>query len=427
MEYEDFAGPEGEAYYSFKIGRVCFIALNTNNSDDMSDIVRDFNFRTDEQINWLNTVLTDAQNDENIDWIFPFFHHPGHTEISPPSARSYVQDRVIPTLSQYSKVEIVFYGHAHDYERGALADGNLRLVLVGGSGAPLERWGDFYNINYPEIQKTYDHSIYTLIDIDIANESYSGKTYSLGHENKPLNNILLDSFYRDKNAAAAPKPSLVSPDSGTYIKPIFWVEAEDISKNYEIMSSQLQVTDTKGDYSNPKVDKIQYTEDIYKDTGSPNYTPIDVNDGLAINRFMITGMGLTSDITYWWRVRYRDENLKWSEWSDEWSFTNSDPTDISEPSRMMVKKTMLYENYPNPFNPTTIIKFDLAETEFVILSIYNNRGELVVELVNEVLNAGQYAKRFDASATGLNLSSGIYYYRLKVNNFVQVHKMTLLK
>ncbi len=83
----------------------------------------------------------------------------------------------------------------------------------------------------------------------------------------------------------------------------------------------------------------------------------------------------------------------------------------------------LSQNYPNPFNPSTKIKFAIPKESNVDLSIYNVVGELVVTLVNEHLNAGYHEYEFNAS----KLSSGIYIYRIKADDFVETKKMVLLK
>jgi hypothetical protein len=86
----------------------------------------------------------------------------------------------------------------------------------------------------------------------------------------------------------------------------------------------------------------------------------------------------------------------------------------------------LNQNYPNPFNPTTTIEFSLAKDAFVTLKIYNVLGQEVASLINhEQMDAGQQTIDFN----GQNLASGVYYYRLIVNDgqFQQVKKMMLVK
>jgi hypothetical protein len=88
----------------------------------------------------------------------------------------------------------------------------------------------------------------------------------------------------------------------------------------------------------------------------------------------------------------------------------------------------LYQNYPNPFNPTTVIKYQLPKDNFVSLKVFNAIGQEVASLVNEVRPTGVYEVNFNAS----DLSSGIYYYILRVGSgnsseYVRTNKMILLK
>jgi len=83
----------------------------------------------------------------------------------------------------------------------------------------------------------------------------------------------------------------------------------------------------------------------------------------------------------------------------------------------------LSQNYPNPFNPVTKINFSIPSNGLVTLKIYDVLGREITTLVNEVKNAGNYIVDFNAS----NLSSGVYFYKLEVNGFADVKKMTLVK
>lgn len=84
----------------------------------------------------------------------------------------------------------------------------------------------------------------------------------------------------------------------------------------------------------------------------------------------------------------------------------------------------LYQNYPNPFNPKTNIKYQLIKNGYVLLNIYDLNGREVKTLVNNQQSSGEHEYSFDASV----LSSGIYFYRLSVDNsIVDVKKMILTK
>jgi hypothetical protein len=83
----------------------------------------------------------------------------------------------------------------------------------------------------------------------------------------------------------------------------------------------------------------------------------------------------------------------------------------------------LYDNYPNPFNPTTIISYNLSKPSDVKIEIYNAVGQRISELVNRQQLAGFHRINFDATG----LPSGIYIYKITTANYSQSKKMTLIK
>ena len=85
----------------------------------------------------------------------------------------------------------------------------------------------------------------------------------------------------------------------------------------------------------------------------------------------------------------------------------------------------LGQNYPNPFNPSTLIEYDVKENSFVTIKIYDMLGREVTELVSEYLQAGKYRASFDISK--MNLSSGIYYYKMSAGQFSDIRKMVVIK
>jgi hypothetical protein len=84
---------------------------------------------------------------------------------------------------------------------------------------------------------------------------------------------------------------------------------------------------------------------------------------------------------------------------------------------------VLEQNYPNPFNPTTKLSFVIGHSSFVSIKVYDLMGREVATLVNENRPAGRYEVEFKADG----LTSGIYFYKLQTNNFVETKKMTILK
>jgi hypothetical protein len=100
---------------------------------------------------------------------------------------------------------------------------------------------------------------------------------------------------------------------------------------------------------------------------------------------------------------------------------------ITPISNEIPERFNLYANYPNPFNPVTKIRFDLAnvkgETQNVRLIIYDITGREVTTLVNRELKAGRYEVTFDGSS----VSSGVYFYKLVTSDFVDTKKMLLVK
>jgi hypothetical protein len=88
----------------------------------------------------------------------------------------------------------------------------------------------------------------------------------------------------------------------------------------------------------------------------------------------------------------------------------------------------LSQNYPNPFNPTTLIKYQLPENAKVSLTIYNSLGQVVRNLVDADKEAGYYEATWDGrNGNGVQVTSGIYFYRIDAGSFTQTRKMILMK
>ncbi len=116
---------------------------------------------------------------------------------------------------------------------------------------------------------------------------------------------------------------------------------------------------------------------------------------------------------------YRDGN--WEIYSKQNPTGN--PVGIINISSEIPNEFSLGQNYPNPFNPATKIKFELRNTSFTNLVIYDGLGREVETIVNEQLNAGSYEADWNAS----NFPSGVYFYKLTTGDFSKTNKMLLIK
>ena len=167
-------------------------------------------------------------------------------------------------------------------------------------------------------------------------------------------------------------------------------------------------------------------------TASDDYTPADSlvfsavssNDSVAVsinreNVLIIAALpGFNGEVTV--TITVEDEAGE----IDTFIITvlvNPDPTEIDISS--LPTEFKLYQNYPNPFNPTTTIKYAVAENAMVKLKVYDVLGKEIKTLVNTTKSVGNYEIIFNAN----NLPSGIYYYTIRANNFVQTRKMIMLK
>jgi len=162
--------------------------------------------------------------------------------------------------------------------------------------------------------------------------------------------------------------------------------------------------------------------EVYKSTTQGSYTSEPAFKTIETN---VIDSDIEVGNTYYYTVVAVDANGNKSAPSAEVSLTY---TAIAEEGKIP-EKFALYQNFPNPFNPTTNIKFDLPEAGFVQLSIYDINGRLIKNIASSNYNPGTYKVIWDATdSNGLKVPSGIYIYRINVRGkFTSSGKMLLMK
>ncbi|MCF8242028.1 MAG: T9SS type A sorting domain-containing protein [Melioribacteraceae bacterium] len=137
--------------------------------------------------------------------------------------------------------------------------------------------------------------------------------------------------------------------------------------------------------------------------------------------------GLEDGKTYYWRVRSKNSDGDYSLYSDVTSFGVGEVTSVKREDAV-AEKYVLSQNFPNPFNPTTNIKFSIPEAGLVSLKIFNILGQEIRTLVSDVKESGSYQVTWNGKDDhGNSVSTGIYLYKIQANDYSATKKMLLIK
>lgn len=202
----------------------------------------------------------------------------------------------------------------------------------------------------------------------------------------------------------------------------------DIEDNYDY--GQVEISTNNGSTWIPLTGNYTQPGVSPQPVGQPVY------DGV-ISKWVKEDISLASYLSSQLKIRFElktDGGVRRDGWylDDIGIFFYTVPTDIvSDNNPLHIHKFSLQQSYPNPFNPSTKIKFTIPsvianetkQSQLVTLKIYDVLGNEVATLVNEEKPAGSYEVNFDATS----LSSGIYFYKLKAGNFAETKKMLLMK
>ena len=122
--------------------------------------------------------------------------------------------------------------------------------------------------------------------------------------------------------------------------------------------------------------------------------------------------------------------IRISDFSKQADYDESDKTFTTEISQIITEVTeksprelKLFNNFPNPFNPSTTITFSIPEPENITIDIYNVSGQKIKSLINGSMSAGEHSVRWDAAGS----PAGVYFYKIKAGKFERTMKMTLVK
>lgn len=284
-------------------GNTRIIGLNSN--DGYRDI--------GEQYNWLQRVLDETAENKDIDFVFAQMHHPFKSELWIPGEAEF-SGKVVKLLEDFStktgKPSIHFFGHTHGYSRGQSKEHKHLWVNVATAGGAIDNWGEFEGRDYEEFSVTQDEYGFVMVEVDASedNPKFTLKRISRGNQQVFRNNEETDNVTIYKMERKPKAPNLISPKgqvqelSGTTLKASPFQSEFSTAKH---AASHWQMAEDET-FEKLTLDRWKQSENWYY---LENRQKDDDLTDEKTNR-------LKPNTTYYWRVRYRDQNLNWSDWSE---------------------------------------------------------------------------------------------------------------
>lgn len=296
--------PAFEEHWWYKdYGNTRIIGLNSN------DIYRNLK----EQSEWLKKVLIETAENEDIDFVFAQLHHPYKSELWIPGEEEST-GKVIELLEQFTtktgKPSLHFFGHTHGYSRGQSKDHRHLWINVATAGGAIDNWGEFEGKDYDEFTVTQDEYGFVMVEVDNSTiePKFTVKRISRGNETNYRANEKTDeiTIYKNNHAPETPAPLFPTSD----IVPLVGIDLKagpfksSFRQAYHT-ASHWQLATNK-EFSELELDSWKQSENWYylEDRQKGD----DLTDE-PTNR-------LKPNTTYYWRVRYRDQFLNWSTWSE---------------------------------------------------------------------------------------------------------------
>lgn len=297
-------------------GNTRIIGLNSNSG------YRDLK----EQFKWLKTTLEETAKNDNIDFVFAQLHHPHKSELWIPGEEE-PSGKIVKMLEAFTetsgKPSLHFFGHTHGYSRGQSRDHKHLWVNVASAGGAIDNWGEFEGRDYDEFTVTQDEYGFVMVSIDPnpADPKLTLKRISRGNiEDGIKNNEVSDSITVWKLTKKPNAPKALSPINetvnyvGTTLKASAFIGnragAFHAASHWQISTSENFEKNEETGEEVKIIESWKQFENWYYDENRQK------NDNLSDEWFE----RLEPNTTYYWRVRYRDQYLNWSDWSDIKSF-----------------------------------------------------------------------------------------------------------
>ncbi len=322
-----------------------------------------WDYQTTTQLEWLDSILSVTIEDSTIDFVFAQLHHPHHSELWPDGNTDFT-GIVINKLEDFSHVSgkpsVHFFGHTHGYSRGESKKHKHLMVNVASAGGNIDYWNEYFQEDYEEYSISQDEYGFVLVEVTAGvNPYFIMKRFSLGDQYNTKNNSLEDSICIKLNSEIPLTPIALSPVNNQMVKPDgFLLKGSSFfdNDNDGHGSTQWQVSLDSSVFISTLLDHWVQHQNVYQDE--------NLLENIDLTEHQIRT--LNPNNKYFWRFRYRDKGLNWSNWSKVESFK----TDSA---------FLNWNLYPNPTKQDAVLHIPYTfENKFDIV-IYNQIGETVRE------------------------------------------------
>lgn len=212
-------------------------------------------------------------------------------------------------------------------------------------------------------------------------------------------------------------------------------EAESLIVEYTVGAENLEKVVEPG--TGPRQIKLNLVDSDQRTVATVSGVPLAIAGNIDQSRYRITaalnGVSISTALTANLRVEgLHAKNEVIASLGHIYDFNQSSSSNLPRPADsetdLLPKNFALFENYPNPFNPETIIMYQIPNRTEVRLAIYGLLGQEIRVLANQAHEVGVHQVRWDGrNASGEVVPSGVYLYRMQAENFSQTKKMTLLR
>lgn len=301
-----------ENYYANQVGNVLFIAMDTEHTSI-------------QQLNWLTQVVQAAGTDATVDWIVSLGHRPYQAEQYVGDISPWIRNSAMPILVTSPKHILHIGAHHHLYHRGQLKNTPTYQIISGGV-AWDQYWGMAAERDYDDVQKTISNWMYQIIDVDVNNDTFDVESYSIGSAFTWKDNELMDTFHHYKGLSAPAEPTILNAFTGGNVElPLEIASSAYTTTSNQLLNSTEFLIGKTADFEIIEKDVYRDYENLYGALNGQTDVSKDINAGVDITKVNLAANEIPNG-EYFVKVRHRDRNLSWSNWSAVKSFTVTNST-----------------------------------------------------------------------------------------------------